>query len=1044
MCSRGRRINKVTTWLLLAVFLMALLPAEGFAYNVNYEERIKEPVAEGVTVETINQWTPEGLVKVFVMTVDLTNPYVKVDTMVGTGGDLTRAQAVSRMAAENGAVAAINGDFFQMDEKAPIGLTVQAGEVVSSPAQRNDMYGFGLAAGNVPVVKVFKFEGAVTAPNGQAFQLFGVNKPTYLLGPGAESDVNHLNLYNSRWGDLSRGKLPGLTGVVEMVVENDIVRELRTDQAGVAIPANGYVLAGHGLAAKFITDNFKVGSPVQVTYGVNGDELQAAVGGQAMLVNNGQRSWFTQNITGKRARTAIGASRDGKTLYLVVVEGGNGSRGMTQEELADFMVTQGVWQAVNLDGGGSSTIVARPLGDENIALLNKPVYTSERPVPTAVGIFSTAPRGALAGLKVTGEKNILVGTSRPITAKGYDEHYNPYRVNPDEINWTVEPAIGNIENGVFKAVYAGNAVITASFGGISETYPVHVLGSEDIARVEILPGNIELLPGEAANLSVRVVTKQNQTFMLQAGEVSWSASGDIGTVAGNKFVAGSRQAVGELTARVDGTTAKAPVSVGTAEKPFASLDSPPAYLFTGYPAGVTGSFRNAGLAEPTFRGGGAARLQYDFRNGAGTRAVYGKFGKEGLTLSGRPRGITMMVEGTGGNGHWLRGIVTDAAGAEKTVDFARNVDWQGWRQVTAVIPAGLKYPVQLSAVYLVEPDESKRDAGVIYFDQINLLQPVTAKDLTPAQPPAEAEESAGVTPSGSTEIKLGTGISVQVPAGAVEQKTNVTLREKWQLEQATPGHDPQFPVFSVTPADDAVTKFEALVIIRAAVKNGDGRKARLMWWHAAAGTWIQVPARVEAAGTVMGKFDRPGLYALMTDSRPEPAFNDLSGSWAKDVILDLAGRRVVSGYPDGRFQPGKGVTRAEFITMLAKALGWTAEGSAAGFRDEIPTWASGAVNAAVRKGIVKGYEDGTFRPNKTITRAEMAVMIDKALALPKSNKPSAYKDAGQIPAWAVQSIRNTKSAGLLTGSGGLFRPKDVANRAESTAVLDKLIDYYLQ
>jgi hypothetical protein len=647
-------------------------------------------------------------------------------------------------------------------------------------------------------------------------------------------------------------------------------------------------------------------------------------------------------------------------------------------------------------------------------------------------------------LKITGEKNLLVGTSRPITAKGYDEHYNPYRVNPADVTWTVEPAIGTVDNGVFKAVYAGNAVITASSGGISQTFPVRVLGSEDIARVEILPGYIELLPGEASNLSVRVVTKQNQTFMLQPGEVSWSVSGDIGTVTGGRFIAGSMPAVSELTARVDGTTAKAPVSIGTAEKPFVNLDNPPAYLFTGYPTGVTGSFRNAGQAEPTYRGGGAARLQYDFRNGAGTRAAYGKFGKEGLTLAGRPRGITMMVEGTGGNGHWLRGIVTDAAGAEKTVDFARNVDWRGWRQVTAVIPAGLKYPVQLSAVYLVEPDESKRDAGVVYIDQINLLQPVTAQDLTPAPPSAEAEETAAVTPSGSTEIKLGTGISVQVPAGAVEQKTNITLREKWQLEQATPGHDPQFPVFSVTPADDAVNKFKAPVIIRAAVKNGDARKARLMWWHAAAGAWIQIPARVEAAGMVTGKFDRPGLYAVMTDGRPEPAFNDLSGSWAKNVILDLAGRRVVSGYPDGRFQPGKGVTRAEFITMLAKALGWTAEGSAAGFRDEIPAWAAGAVNAAVRKGIVKGYEDGAFRPNKTITRAEMAVMIDKALILPGSSTPSAYKDAGRIPAWAVQSVRNTKSTGLLTGSGGLFRPQDIANRAESTAVLAKLIDYYLQ
>lgn len=1044
MRSRGGRLVKATTWLMLAVLFVMLMPVSGFAYTVNSEERSKEQVAEGVAVETISQWTPEGLLKIFVMTVDLTNQYVKADTMIGAGGKLTSNQAVSRMAAENGAVAAINGDFFQLDEKAPLGMAVQSGEVIASPERRRDMYGFGLTTDNIPVFKVFEFAGGVAAPNGQQFQLFGLNKPTYLIGPGADSDTNRLNMYNSRWGTRSRGKLTGLTGVVEMVVQNDSVLELRTDQPGVTIPDNGYVLAGHGTAAKFLTDNFQVGAAVQVNYNIGGDSLQVGLGGQSMLVNNGQRSWFTQNITGRRARTAIGASQDGKTLYLVVVEGGNGSRGMTQEELADFMVTQGVWQAVNLDGGGSSTMVARPLGDVGLTVLNKTVYPSERSLPTALGIFSTAPPGALAGLKISGEKNMLVGANRSYTAKGYDEHYNPYRVDPAEITWTVEPAIGTMENGVFKAQQAGDAVITAAAGGISQSFPVHVLGSDDIARMEILPGIIELLPGETANLSVRVVTKQNQTFMVKADEVSWNVSGEIGTVSGSGFIAGSRLAVGELTAMVDGTSAKAPVSIGTAEKSFANLDNAPVYRFTGFPAGVTGSFRNAAANEPTYRGGGAARLQYDFQNGAGTRAAYGKFYNGGIGLPGRPRGISMMVEGTGGNGHWLRGILVDDDGIEKTVDFARNVDWKGWRQVTAVIPAGMKYPIQLSTVYIVEPDESKRDAGVVYLDQINLLQPVTVQDLTPVSPPAETEKTAVVLSSGSSELKLENGISVRFPAGAVGRQTNITLREKWQLDQATPGHNPQLPAFVITPAEDAETSFGVPVIIRAAVKNGDAKKARLMWWNAAAGVWVQVPGSVNAQGTIVGKADRMGLYAVMTDGRPEPVFRDLAGSWARNVIQDMANRRLVSGYPDGRFLPDKGVTRAEFVTMLAKALGWTAEDNAADFRDEIPDWAKGAINAAVGKGIAKGYADGTFRPDKTITRAEMAVMIDKALALPKSGQPSGYKDAGKIPTWAVQSIRNTKTAGLLAGSGGMFRPGAVANRAESTAVLGKLIEYYLK
>ncbi|MEG3071180.1 MAG: phosphodiester glycosidase family protein [Candidatus Syntrophopropionicum ammoniitolerans] len=98
-----------------------------------------------------------------------------------------------------------------------------------------------------------------------------------------------------------------------------------------------------------------------------------------MLVQDGQLpAYFTQNITGKHARTAVGVSRDGNTLYLVAVEkytdpsAGVLSVGMTQEELAQFLISIGVWRAVNLDGGGSTTLATRHLGDFDASLVNRP------------------------------------------------------------------------------------------------------------------------------------------------------------------------------------------------------------------------------------------------------------------------------------------------------------------------------------------------------------------------------------------------------------------------------------------------------------------------------------------------------------------------------------------------------------------------------------------------------------------------------------------------------------------------------------------------
>lgn len=218
-----------------------------------------------------------------------------------------------------------------------------------------------------------------------------------------------------------------------------------------------------------------------------------------------------------------------------------------------------------------------------------------------------------------------------------------------------------------------------------------------------------------------------------------------------------------------------------------------------------------------------------------------------------------------------------------------------------------------------------------------------------------------------------------------------------------------------------------------------------MLWDEKTSSWQQIPGLVDpASGIITAKTARTGILVLMEDVRPVPVFSDLDSSWAKDLIGEMAARRIVNGYPDGRFLPTKGVTRAEFVTLLANTLGWAPETASVQFKDKIPDWAGGAIAAAVNRGVVKGYDDGTFQPHKIITRAEMAVIIDKALDLADSDQPSNYQDWRQIPSWAVQSIRNTKVAGIMQGSNNRFRPRDIANRAEATAVVGKVLEYYIK
>ncbi len=191
-------------------------------------------------------------------------------------------------------------------------------------------------------------------------------------------------------------------------------------------------------------------------------------------------------------------------------------------------------------------------------------------------------------------------------------------------------------------------------------------------------------------------------------------------------------------------------------------------------------------------------------------------------------------------------------------------------------------------------------------------------------------------------------------------------------------------------------------------------------------------------------------FAVMAVSKEEeqsgsvqPIFSDISGHWAESDIKKAAQSGIVIGYENGTFKPNSIVTRAEFVVMLMKALKPQEEAVRPTFTDsaKIGTWAQQAVGQAVQLGIVKGYPDGSFRPDAEITRAEMAVMIIKALALELGdNTVTSFVDDAEIPGWAKGQVAVLKNLGLISGKGNNeFAPNDKATRAEAVTILLKMI-----
>lgn len=171
-------------------------------------------------------------------------------------------------------------------------------------------------------------------------------------------------------------------------------------------------------------------------------------------------------------------------------------------------------------------------------------------------------------------------------------------------------------------------------------------------------------------------------------------------------------------------------------------------------------------------------------------------------------------------------------------------------------------------------------------------------------------------------------------------------------------------------------------------------------------------------------------------------FSDMSANhWALDAIAHSVARGYFKGEGEGRFAPERSITRGEFVTILGRKAGASASNTATTFQDvSSGAYYAGYVVWAQSKGIVAGTSHERFEPNRTITREEMAVMLNKFLA--SQNKSYAatgygnFSDGGSIAVWAKDSVDRMTRQGLLSGMGnGSFAPKESFSRAQAAQVL---------
>lgn len=469
---RNAECSKAAAITAIFILLMAL-PSVAATYT--------KTIAEGVIlVQDINT-DPKSPAILSILRIDPKKPGVKVVSALGkdfvSGADAAKGrETISAMVARKGAVAGINADFFPWTGD-PLGLAIIGGGLVSEPCDRAAV-GF-TESGEVFFDKL-SFNGTLTTSSGAMFPVRGINR---------QRGRNEMVLFTPLYGPST-----GTKGGIELLLQVDRPVRANSDiptavvtvslASDSPIPAGRAVLSAHGQAADWITQNVKSGDELALRFEIEADSgrdwsrVVEAVGGGPWLVKDGaiyvdsaNQNFKPDIVIGRNPRTAVGVTRTGELLFVAVDGRQSISRGMSLGETAELMKNLGAVNAINLDGGGSTSLSVRGL------VINSPSGGKERPVANALLVYAQQKSQAYPAVKFA--EGIPVeapsGAGRLITLLDEMTGSPASEESTSGLIWGTSGGIGFVnQKGYFVPVKSGKGAVIVLAGDKRLDLPVTV------------------------------------------------------------------------------------------------------------------------------------------------------------------------------------------------------------------------------------------------------------------------------------------------------------------------------------------------------------------------------------------------------------------------------------------------------------------------------------------------------------------------------------------------------------------------------------------
>lgn len=692
----------------------------GFA-QIKYDTLSVQQIGDGMYHYTIEApsvpWTFD------VVEVDLTRPDTKLETVKAqdTFGGYERTSSMAQRKSYEGhqVIAAVNGDFYGGGN--PTNAQVIKGEIIKKPISRDV---FGYTKEKKVFINPTNYTGKLSQ-DGNEYDITGVNQSRT-----ADALVYYNYYYGASTGTNEFGTELILTALDEWVVNGEVkalVKE-KTTSGDAALSDSTFVLSGHG-TSKTILDGFEVGDTVVVHHQLmpGFDDIKEVVGGRGKFLNDGNNEGDWPE---RHPRTAVGFNADSTKLYLLTVDGRQStSAGMTLTEMGEFMKRFGVQNALNLDGGGSTTMVVHN------QVVNDPSDGSgERAVANALMVVSSKEKmGVLEHLKLDPSfKKLYRGNTFTFTARGSDENFYPVELDTQKLSYTLS------EN--FNASIDSDGNFTA--GDAPDTGYVYVdyEGMKDTAMV-IVKGITEfsLFPKYAATDSSYEFSFFNESFDFDGQkrgvsntDISWQVgSEEVGEVIDGTFI-GKTEGTTPVIGTYDGIsdTVEVEVQIGGGIETVSGFENLEGWSLSGENLDLQNS--ELTLVDSTFTEGfHSVRLDYEF--------VYDNdpevwaYLETDIPVFGVPDSINLDAR-TDGKRHLIELELADNNDELYTVrvkKWAENTEFDIYPALTSDITpvdpfSSFYYPITIKKIGIKlasDQQSGERYSGAIFLDNLEVVYP---------------------------------------------------------------------------------------------------------------------------------------------------------------------------------------------------------------------------------------------------------------------------------------------------------------------------------